>query len=93
MANLAAAPASAQAVPPLPSPADVEALRRLPVQHDGRVMPLDTLAREAVWNVTGRRSVWGVDPVAMALGWAFLLVLALGAITWLQRRTQRWTRR
>jgi cytochrome c-type biogenesis protein CcsB len=66
---LLAAPARAQ-VPPMPSPADVEALRRLPVQHDGRVMPLDTLAREAVWNVTGKRSVWGADPVAMALGWA-----------------------
>ncbi len=71
LALLAAAPASAQAVPPLPSPAEVEELGRLPVQHDGRLMPLDTLAREAVWNVTGRRSVWGVDPVAMALGWAF----------------------
>jgi cytochrome c-type biogenesis protein CcsB len=69
LALLAAAPASAQPVPPLPSPADVEALRGLPVQHDGRVMPLDTLAREAVWNVTGRPSVWSVDPVAMALGW------------------------
>jgi cytochrome c-type biogenesis protein CcsB len=69
LALLAAAPARAQ-VPALPAPADVEALRRLPVQHDGRVMPLDTLAREAVWNVTGKRSVWGVDPVAMALGWA-----------------------
>jgi len=68
-ALLAAAPARAQ-VPQLPPAADVEALRRLPVQHDGRVMPLDTLAREAVWNVTGRRSVWGVDPLAMALGWA-----------------------
>jgi cytochrome c-type biogenesis protein CcsB len=68
---LAAAPARAQTLPPLPSASDVEALRRLPVQHDGRVMPLDTLAREAVWNVTGKRSVWGVDPVAMALGWAF----------------------
>ena len=71
LALLAGAPASAQPVPPLPSPADVEALRRLPVQHDGRVMPLDTLAREAVWNVTGKRSVWGVDPAAMALGWVF----------------------
>jgi cytochrome c-type biogenesis protein CcsB len=71
LALLAAPPASAQPVPPLPSPADVEALRLLPVQHDGRVMPFDTLAREAVWNVTGRRSVWGVDPVAMALGWTF----------------------
>ncbi len=65
---LAAAPARAQ-VPPIPSPADVEALRRLPVQHDGRVMPLDTLAREAVSNVTGKRTVWGVDPVAIVLGW------------------------
>jgi cytochrome c-type biogenesis protein CcsB len=69
LALLGAAPARAQ-VPSLPASADVEALRRLPVQHDGRVMPLDTLAREAVWNVTGKRSVWGVDPVAMALGWA-----------------------
>jgi cytochrome c-type biogenesis protein CcsB len=70
LALLAAAEARAQEVPPLPAPADVEALRRLPVQHDGRVMPFDTLAREAVWNVTGKRSVWGVDPAAMALGWA-----------------------
>ncbi|HSD29366.1 MAG TPA: cytochrome c biogenesis protein CcsA, partial [Vicinamibacteria bacterium] len=70
LALLAAAEARAQ-VPALPAAADVEALRRLPVQHDGRVMPLDTLAREAVWNVTGKRSVWGVDPVAMALAWAF----------------------
>ncbi len=70
LALFAPAPASAQPVPALPSPADVEALRSLPVQHDGRVMPLDTLAREAVWNVTGQRRVWGVDPAAMALAWA-----------------------
>jgi cytochrome c-type biogenesis protein CcsB len=69
LALLAAAPARAQ-VPQLPAGSDVEVLRRLAVQHDGRVMPLDTLAREAVWNVTGKRSVWGVDPVAMTLGWA-----------------------
>ena len=70
LALLAAAPGHGQTMPPMPPAADVEALRRLPVQHDGRVMPFDTLAREAVWNVTGRRSVWGVDPVAMTLGWA-----------------------
>jgi cytochrome c-type biogenesis protein CcsB len=69
LALLGATPARAQ-VPPMPAADDVEALRRLPVQHDGRVMPLDTVAREAVWNVTGRRSVWGLDPVAMSLGWA-----------------------
>ncbi len=50
-------------------PGDVEALRRLPVQHDGRVMPLDTLARETVWNVTGSHSWNGEDPAATFLGW------------------------
>ena len=56
-------------MPPVPPAAEVEALRRLPVQHDGRVMPLDTLAREGVFKVTGRRSIWGLDPVATVLGW------------------------
>jgi cytochrome c-type biogenesis protein CcsB len=51
------------------SPADVETLRRLPVQHDGRVMPLDTLARETVWNVTGSHSWNGQDPAATFVGW------------------------
>ena len=49
--------------------ADTEALKRLPVQHDGRVMPLDTLAREAVWNVTGDRSWNGREPVESVLFW------------------------
>ncbi len=69
-ALLSAAPASAQGLPPMPSAEDAEALRRLPVQHDGRVMPLDTLAREGVFKVTGRRAIWGLDPVATVLGWA-----------------------
>jgi cytochrome c-type biogenesis protein CcsB len=68
LALLAGDPAAAQTVP---TPAEVEALRRLPVQHDGRVMPLDTLARETVWSVTGRRSIWGQDPLATFLGWSF----------------------
>ena len=45
------------------------ALVRLPVQHDGRVMPLETLAREAVWNVTGRRASSGTEAVATVVGW------------------------
>ncbi len=48
-----------------------EALRRLPVQHDGRVMPLDTFAREAVWQVTGKRSWEGTDPVPLVVAWTF----------------------
>jgi cytochrome c-type biogenesis protein CcsB len=57
------------AAPARAAGADVEALRRLPVQHDGRVMPLDTLARETVWNVTGSHSWQGEDPAATFVGW------------------------
>ena len=46
-------------------------LRTLPVQHDGRVMPLDTLARESVWRVTGQRKWRGADPVELVLAWRF----------------------
>jgi len=55
----------------MPDAATVETLRVLPVQHDGRVMPLDTQAREAVRQVTGRKSWEGADPVAVVLGWSF----------------------
>ena len=55
----------------LPDAATAEALRRLPVQHDGRIMPLDTLAREAVRQVTGVERYRGIDPVALVLGWTF----------------------
>jgi cytochrome c-type biogenesis protein CcsB len=48
-----------------------EVLRRLPVQHDGRVMPLDTVAREAVWKVTGKAKLEGADPVDTVLWWMF----------------------
>ena len=61
-----AAPLGAAQVPDAPT---VESLRLLAVQHDGRTMPFDTQARNAVLDVTGRRSWPGVDPVAMAAGW------------------------
>ena len=63
-----AAPAQAQWVPPA---AEVEALRHLPVQHDGRIMPLDTYAREALYEATGKKTLWGMDPVGIVLGWTF----------------------
>ncbi len=60
------------ATAPLPDSQQVDALRTLPVQHDGRVMPLDTVAREAMWEVSGSRSGWhGADPVAVVLGWLY----------------------
>ena len=64
-----AAIAAMFALAALPARAGVEELRRLPVQHDGRVMPLDTLAREAVWNVTGQTSWNGSDPVQSVAFW------------------------
>ena len=48
---------------------EVETLRRLPVQHDGRSMPFDTWAREVVWNVTGSRSWQGEDAVEVTARW------------------------
>jgi cytochrome c-type biogenesis protein CcsB len=66
---LDAVPARAAATPADETTAD--RLRRLPVQHDGRVMPLDTLARESVREVTGSASWRGEDPVAVVLGWSF----------------------
>jgi len=46
-----------------------DALRRLPVQHDGRSMPLDTLARETVWTITGSHHWNGQDAVKTFTGW------------------------
>lgn len=51
--------------------ATTDLLRRLPVQHDGRVMPLDTLARESVLGITGKRAWQGTDPTATVLSWLF----------------------
>ena len=45
------------------SGATIEALHALPVQYDGRVMPLDTMARESVLKVTGKKRWAKSDPV------------------------------
>jgi ABC-type transport system involved in cytochrome c biogenesis permease subunit len=43
----------------------------LPVQHDGRVPPLDTLARDMVESVTGEAFWQGHDPVLLLLAWTW----------------------
>lgn len=48
---------------------DLDLLRRLPVQHDGRSMPFDTLARDLVWTVTGATTWKGQDPAATLRDW------------------------
>lgn len=50
---------------------DLDALRRLPTQHDGRTPPLDTLARDLVETVTGTPMFDGHDPVLLVLAWTF----------------------
>jgi cytochrome c-type biogenesis protein CcsB len=55
----------------VPDAAAVAELKRLPIQYDGRVMPLDTMAREAVWNITGTTRWQGFDPTTLVVGWAF----------------------
>ncbi|OQC39228.1 MAG: Cytochrome c biogenesis protein CcsA [Acidobacteria bacterium ADurb.Bin051] len=66
---LGAAGATAAGAAEIPPAELVARVRALPVQHDGRTMPFDTQAREAVRTVTGRRAWPGIDPVAMTLGW------------------------
>jgi ABC-type transport system involved in cytochrome c biogenesis permease subunit len=46
-------------------------LHRLPVQHDGRAMPFETLALESVTKVSGACQVSPADPVRYALGWYY----------------------
>jgi len=50
---------------------DLEPVRGLAVQHDGRWMPFDTLARDLVESVTGETHYDGRDPVALLLAWTF----------------------
>ena len=67
-ALLAAGSAGAAPAPDL-TPRQLERIRRLPVQHDGRTMPLDTQAREAVRVVTGAERWKALDPVSLVISW------------------------
>lgn len=64
-----AVPAAPSRAANLPPKGSLPALRSLPVQADGREMPFDTQAREAVLLVTGGRSWKGMDPTALVMGW------------------------
>ena len=55
----------------LPQSIDVGPLRGLAVQHDGRYLPLDTLARDVVGSVTGSVRYDDRDPVLVLLAWTF----------------------
>jgi ABC-type transport system involved in cytochrome c biogenesis permease subunit len=55
----------------LPETLDLEAMRALTVQHNGRWVPLDTVARDTVDAVTGTMHYQKQDPVLVMLGWTF----------------------
>lgn len=55
----------------LPTSLDLTVIRSLPVQHDGRWPPLDTVARDIVESVTGSEFHDGHDPVLLLLAWTF----------------------
>jgi len=53
----------------LPQSLDVDVFRTVVVQHDGRWMPLDTLARDTVESITGREAYLNRDAVLWLLAW------------------------
>jgi len=55
----------------VPDKLDLTKVRAIAVQHDGRWMPLDTLARDMVGSVTGDEDFRKCDPVLMFLAWTF----------------------
>jgi ABC-type transport system involved in cytochrome c biogenesis permease subunit len=57
--------------PRLPVGADLRPLRDMPVQHDGRWPPMDTLARDMVSSVTGSQIHQEQDPLLLLLSWTF----------------------
>lgn len=67
MLTVLSSPAEAK----LPQSLDLGVIRALPVQHDGRWMPLDTVARDLVREVTGESRFRGADPVVVLLAWTF----------------------
>jgi len=59
------------AAPPRPALVRVEPARTLPIQFDGRIMPLDTYAHRTVAKVTGGRYGGPAHPVSIVLSWVF----------------------
>jgi ABC-type transport system involved in cytochrome c biogenesis permease subunit len=55
----------------LPAALDLTAIRAIPVQHDGRYPPLDTVARDFLDSVTGDAHFRGKDAVMWLLAWTF----------------------
>ena len=55
----------------LPEGFDLSVVRALPVEHRGRWVPLDTLARDTIRSITGTQHFQGHDPVLLLLAFTF----------------------
>lgn len=60
-----------QSTPVVESNLDLDAIRRIPVQHRLRYQPLDTFAKVMVRSVTGKDKFNKTDPVLLFLHWRF----------------------
>src|SRR3989338_3900920 len=54
-----------------PHEAHFSILKRLPIQHGGRLKPLDTFAREAVQSVTGKTKFHDMEAIEIIFSWMF----------------------
>ena len=77
MMCLLAAPSTGAPSPP--TGLNLDPIRALPLQHDGRWPPLDTVARDLVEEVTGDPFFQDRDPVVWLLAWTF------DPATWMQQ--------
>ncbi|MEZ6194301.1 MAG: cytochrome c biogenesis protein CcsA [Planctomycetota bacterium] len=50
---------------------NIEKVRRIPVLFAERVQPLDSMARQQIRSLTGKRELYGIDPVVMFLSMAW----------------------
>jgi len=69
--SLAVAAGASTSSATLPMTVDVDAVRTMTVQHNGRWMPLDTVARDTIESVTGAERYQGSDPVRVLLAMTF----------------------
>ena len=60
-----------EARPLLPGDFKLDTVRALPVEHRGRWVPLDTLARDTIRSITGTQDFQGDDPVLLLLAFTF----------------------
>lgn len=58
-------------LPALPETLNLNVIRAIPAQHDGRWPPVDTVARDLVDSVTGTEFLRGHDPVLILLAMTF----------------------